>query len=70
MDWLAARAQAADAEADERDESWQAFMAERRARKEKERLRRVEQQRTAERRAEQTDPTFLQRQNEFVEWLL
>ena len=49
--------------------SWQAFMKQRRARQEKLRLRRIEDFRTAERRAEQLQPTMVQRQDDFAQWL-
>ena len=68
VDWLAGLPEPARDD-EPRDDSWAAFMKERRRCKEKERLRNIEDQRTAKRRQQQTDPAFVQRQSEFAEWL-
>ena len=62
QDWLGLRC-------GDQECTWAAFMAERRASKERERKRKLGENRTAQRRAEQTNPTYLHRQDHFAAWL-
>ena len=59
QDWLGLRC-------GDQECTWAAFMAERRASKERERKRKLGENRTAQRRAEQTKPTYLHRQDQFA----